>query len=70
MAPSPQGSTLTLPVPRLTCKRARRDAEQELLAASQAARRALDVLTAHERRHGDEPLGLSRLPAPNLGTYR
>ena len=70
MAPPPQGSTLTLPVPRLTNERARRDAEQELLAASQAARRALDVLTAYERRHGDEPLGLSRLPSPNLGTCR
>jgi len=70
MAPPPQGDTLTLHVPPLSSERARRDAEQELLAASQAARRALDVLTAYERRHGDEPLGLSRLPAPNLGTYR
>jgi hypothetical protein len=70
MTPPPLGSTLTLPVPRLGSERARREAEQELLAASQAARRALDMLTAYERRHGEEPLGLNRLPASNPGTSR
>ena len=41
---------------RFSSKQARRTAARDLLAASQAARRALEVMTVYEREHGDEPL--------------
>ena len=44
------------PMARFSSKQARRTAARDLLAASQAARRALEVMTVYEREHGDELL--------------
>jgi hypothetical protein len=56
MAPPPQGTPLTLRIPRLSGVQALLAAEQSLLAGRQAARRALEVITAYEARHGEESL--------------
>jgi hypothetical protein len=44
------------PMARFSSKQARRTAARDLLAASQAARRALEVMTVYECEHGDELL--------------
>ncbi|MEP6463443.1 MAG: hypothetical protein ABJC62_08515 [Frankiaceae bacterium] len=52
----PRSISLSLPVPELSGEQALRAAEQSLLASRQAARRALEVISAYEARHGEEPL--------------
>ncbi len=57
LAPSNGLSTaLAPPIARLSSAQARRTAARDLLAASQGARRVLEVITVYERQHGDEPL--------------
>ncbi|MEP6462090.1 MAG: hypothetical protein ABJC62_01445 [Frankiaceae bacterium] len=56
MAPPRQSTPLVVPVPRLSGKQALRDAERDLLASQQAARRALELISAYEARHGEQPL--------------
>ena len=55
-APAPQGTPPTLRTPPTGVEQAMLAAEQSLLASQHAARRALEVISAYEARHGEEPL--------------